>query len=161
MRKPLFSLLILILLTALLSPVLAETARKNEETGFEAVIDDAAGLLSAGETGEVLDAMIPVTGYANTGFVTREAFGSDSSSVLGKAERWGDSRFGRGSAYTVFIIDMQTRRLGIYSSARVYSLLSTAKANTITDNVYEYARNGDYAACAKEAFREIALVMNG
>lgn len=161
MRKTLAALLLLILLAASLSPALAETARRNEETGFEAVIDDPAGLLAADGTGEVLDAMGPVTGYANAGFVTYEAFGSDSSSVLSKAERWGDSRFGRGSAYTVFMIDLKTRRLGIYSSRSVYGLLPTATANTITDNVYLYASRGDYAGCAKEAFREIAQVLKG
>ena len=161
MRKAILSLLVLILLASFLPAAQAETVRANEETGFQAVIDDPAGLLSGSETDEVLESMIPVTDYANVGFVTYGADGYDSATVVKKAERWGDGRFGRGSAYTVFMIDMSTRRLGIYSSKSVYGLLSTARANTITDNVYKYASKGDYAGCAKEAFRQIARVMRG
>ena len=161
MRKLLLSLFALILLLSLLSPALAVTTQTNEETGFEAVIDDPAGLLDSSEVSGVLESMIPVTDYANVGFVTYAAGGSDSSTAKTKAEKWGDARFGRSSAYTVFMIDMKTRRLAIYSSKSVYSLLTTAKANTITDNVYKLASKGDYAACAKKAFSQIARVMQG
>ena len=161
MRKAILSLLVLILLAALLPAAQAETDYTNEETGFQAVIDDPAGLLAAGEISGVLDAMVPVTAYANAGFVTHDAYGSGSGTVLDKAKAWGNRRFGSGAAYTVFMIDMSTRRLGIFSSQRVYSLLTTAKANTITDNVYKYASREDYDGCAKEAFRQIAQVMKG
>ena len=161
MRKILLALLVLVLLPCLLAPALAETAQVNELTGYEAVIDDPAGLLDSSEVSGVLESMIPVTDYANVGFVTYAAGGSDSSTAKTKAEKWGDARFGRSSAYTVFMIDMKTRRLAIYSSKSVYSLLTTAKANTITDNVYKLASKGDYAACAKKAFSQIARVMQG
>lgn len=156
--------LLAVLAAGLLPGALADVAGlvgKNEETGFEAVIDDPAGLLGQGESGRVLEAMRPVTAYANAAFVTYEAGGSDTASAVKKAEKWGESRFGRGSDYTVFIIDMKTRRLGIYSSKSVYGLLSTAKANTITDNVYKYASRGEYADCAAEAFSQITKVMQG
>jgi len=162
MRKLLLSLLLFILAVSLAAGALAESASlKNEETGFEAVIDDPAGLLTKDEISAVLDAMGSITAYANAGFVTYGASGSDTSSVLKKAERWGESRFGRNSGYTVFMIDMRTRRLGIFSSQNIYHLLTTAKANTISDNVYRYASREDYAGCAKEAFREIVRVMEG
>ena len=161
MRKILLSLLVLVLLPCLLAPALAETAQVNELTGYEAVIDDPAGLLSGSEVSGVFEAMLPVTDYANAGFLTCAASGFDSSTAKDKAEKWGDARFGRSSAYTVFIIDMKTRRIAIYSSRSVYGLLTTAKANTITDNVYTYATRGEYAECAKEAFREILQVMEG
>ena len=98
MRKILLALLVLILLPCLLAPALAETAQVNELTGYEAVIDDPAGLLSGSEVSGVLESMIPVTDYANAGFVTYAAAGSDSSTAKTKAEKWGDARFGRGSA---------------------------------------------------------------
>ena len=98
--------------------------------------------------------------FASTAFVTVPETGS-SSSVLTKARSWGDSVFGAASPYTVFMIDMSTRRLGIYSSRSVYSLLNTGRANTITDNVYRYASLGDYAGCAEEAFTEMAQIMRG
>jgi len=161
MRKILLALFVLVLLPSLLAPALAETAQVNELTGYEAVIDDPAGLLDGSEVSGVLESMLPVTDYANAGFVTYAVGGSDSSTAKTKAEKWGDARFGRGSAYTVFMIDMKTRRIAIYSSKSVYGLLTTARANTITDNVYKQASRGDYAACAKEAFTQIARVMQG
>ena len=161
MRKILLSLLVLVLLPCLLAPALAETAQVNELTGYEAVIDDPAGLLSGSEVSGVFEAMLPVTDYANAGFLTCAASGFDSSTAKDKAEKWGDARFGRSSAYTVFIIDMKTRRIAIYSSRSVYGLLTTAKANTITDNVYKLASRADYAGCAREAFSQMARVMQG
>ena len=163
MRKR-FSVLfpaVLVLLSLLLSAAHAAVpgeSWKNEETGFEAVINDSAHLLSDSEISSVLDAMVPVTSYAGAGFMTSD---SSAGNWRQKAESWGDSRFGRNSAYTVFIIDMGSRRLGIYSSRKVYDRLTTAKANTITDNVYRYASGQDYAGCAKEAFREISRVLEG
>ena len=142
--------------------VQAEAWRQvNESTGYSAVIEDPAGLLRTGETEEVGAAMLPVTAYGHAGFLTCGAAEGDASSVLTKARRWGDSLFGSASPYTVFMIDMSTRRLGIYSSRGLYSLLTTARANTITDNVYQYATFGEYAACAKEAFTEMSRVMAG
>ena len=163
MRKTIAVLLLLALLTALLVPALAvsETKDGNVSTDYEAVISDPAGLLADSEVQSVLSSMLPITEYANVGFVTYDASGSDGRSVLTKANAWGDKRFGSGSPYTVFMIDMKTRRLGIYSSRNIYSLLSTAKANTITDNVYKYASRGEYAECAKEAFTQMLQVMEG
>ena len=163
MRNRLIRMLALLLCAVCLIPgcVRAEDWRQvNAETGFSAVIEDPAGLLSSGEIAEVGAAMLPVTAYANTAFLTG-GLGGDSATVLTKARRWGDSCFGASVPYTVFMIDMSTRRLGIYSSLSVYSLLNTARANTITDNVYRYATFGEYAACAKEAFAEMAAVMAG
>ena len=132
----------------------------NETTGFAAVIDDSAGLLASDELTQVSAAMVPVTEFASTAFVTVPETGS-SSSVLTKARSWGDSVFGAASPYTVFMIDMSTRRLGIYSSRSVYSLLNTGRANTITDNVYKYASNGDYYTCAYTAFGQINTLLEG
>ena len=163
MRNRLIRMLALLLCAVCLlpGPACAEAWRQvNSETGYSAVIEDPAGLLRSGEAAEVGAAMLPVTAYAHAAFLTCGTDG-DSATVLAKARRWGDSFFGASEPYTVFMIDMSTRRLGIYSSQSVYSLLNTARANTITDNVYQYATYGDYAACAKEAFREIAMVMAG
>ena len=164
MRKAVAALLLAFLLACVLSPALAESHKaeeKNPVSGFRAVLYDQAGLLAEEEVKGVLRAMYPVTDYANAGFVTYDVPDAFNGNVLSKARSWGDKTFGSSSPYTVFIIDMKTRRLGIYSSKKVFSLLSTAKANTITDNVYKYASREEYADCAKEAFRQICLVMEG
>ena len=164
MRKSLVFLLLLVLLAALLSAAQADLSEhkwQRFETGCQAVIYDAAGLLADGEAEEVLDSMKPITNHANVAFVTYRELGNTSGTVLNKAKAWGNKRFGNASAYIVFMIDMTTRRLGIYSSSKVYGVLTTAKANSITDNVYKLASNGEYADCAKAAFAQINRVLGG
>ncbi len=129
----------------------------NTETGYRAVIDDAAGLLKDSEYDGVLEEMKNVTEYTNVGFYT--ASGS-SEYVTTKAMNWGESTF-RTQNYTMFIIDMGTRRLSVYSGQDIFSKISTARANTITDNVSGAATAGRYADCAKEAFNQIYLTLGG
>ena len=97
----------------------ASEAQQNQESGYTAMIDDPAGLLTSDQAAEVLAAMMPVTEYANVGFATYAASGNSQTAVLEKARRWGDERFGGDTPYTVFMIDMKTRRLGIYSSRQI------------------------------------------
>ena len=163
MRKAIAVLFLAALLTALFVPALAAEEKKlgNVVTGYEAVVSDDAGLLSDSEIRSVLTTMYPITEYANVAFVTYDASGTDGRSVLVKAKLFGERHFG-SDPYTVFMIDMKTRRLGIHSSDIIYkTVLTTAKANTITDNVYTYATRREYAECANEAFREILQVMEG
>ena len=151
--------LVAVLLLVFQAVCLAEPEETQATTGYTAYMEDAAGLLDVTGLAQVHEAMQEVTGYAHAGFLTYS--GSDTSGVLTKARRWGDQVFGEQEPYAVLMIDMATRRLGIYSSRSVYRLLNTAKANTITDNVYTYASQGLYADCAVEAFRQMAQVMRG
>ena len=147
----------LLLLTAAAGEGITET---NEETGYSLVIHDEGNLLDkAGDTA-VREAMRPVLQYANVGFMTYPAGGSSRNSAT-KAQEWGDSTFGPGSRFTVFIIDMTTRHLDIYASKPLSGILTAAEENSIADNVYRYASRGKYAECAEEAFREIAKVLQG
>ena len=151
MRKILSMLLCLVLMLSCASSL--------SEGMYQAVIDDKAGLLSAEEAEKVAAAMEPIKEFGHAGFLTYDGY--DSTDVLRKARKWGDIRFGEAKPYTVFIIDMATRRVGIYSSRSLYRLLSTSRAHSITDNVYSYASRGEYGACAEEAFHEMAQVLRG
>ena len=68
--------------------------------------------------------------------------------------------FGTDSG-TLFVIDMDQRNIWIHSDGAVYEVITTAYANTITDNVYRYASKGDYYGCASEAFRQIHELLRG
>ena len=156
MKKILAFLLIL----ALLIPGLAAaeaTARKNEETGYRAVIDDAAGLLDAAEYDAVFDTMMPITEYCNVGFYSYA--GTSREYVMDKAKAWANATF--TGTCTLFIIDMATRQLAVWSSSDVQKTLTQDKAYTITDNVYRYASRREYAGCAETAFNQTARVMKG
>ena len=156
LRRQLTALLLALLLVI---PGLAgaETrTQTNETTGFTALIQDDAGLLDAAEYDSVLGTMMPVTEHCNAGFYTCDG---STEYVVNKAKAWGNRVF--SGDYTMFIIDMGTRRIGIYSSSRIVRIVTKAKANTITDNVYKLATRGQYADCAKESFRQIRQTLEG
>ena len=154
MKKILAFLLILLLLVPVLAA--AET-RTNESTGFIAVLDDSGSLLDTAEYDGVWEAMMPVTEYCNVGFYT--CSGSDKTYVMDKAKAWANANF-KGTC-TLFIIDMATRQLAVWSSTDVQKTLTQSKGYTITDNVYKYASRGDYAGCAESAFNQIYKVLKG
>ena len=154
MKKILAFLLILLLLVPVLAA--AET-RTNESTGFIAVLDDSGSLLDTAEYDGVWEAMMPVTEYCNVGFYT--CSGSDKTYVMDKAKAWANANF-KGTC-TLFIIDMATRQLAVWSSTDVQKTLTQSKGYTITDNVYKYASRGDYAGCAESAFNQMYKVLKG
>ena len=155
MKKILAFLLLLVLLVPGLAS--SETTRKNEETGYIAVIDDSGSLLDEAEIDGVFETMMPITQTCNVGFYTYD--GSSKDYVLDKAKAWANSVFtGR---CTLLIIDMATRQLAVWSSSDIQKTMSQAKAYTITDNIYQYASRKQYAACAQSAFNQINRVLKG
>ena len=136
----------------------AETQKQtNGATGFTAVIDDSAGLLDSAEYSSVLETMMSITEYCNAGLYTYSA--GSTEYVMNKAKNWGNSTF--SGDYTMFIIDMSTRQLAVYSSENIYRTITQEKAYTITDNVYSYASRGQYGTCAMTAFNQMYRVLKG
>ena len=154
MKKILTVLLTLLLLVPVFAA--AET-RTNETTGFKAVLDDSGSLLDAAQYDGVWSAMMPITEHCNVGFYT---YGGESREyVANKATDWARKTFGKTCA--LFIIDMATRQLAVWSTDDVLNTLSQAKTYTITDNIYPYASRKQYAACAESAFNQINKVLKG
>ena len=154
MKKILVFLMTLLLLVPVF--VSAET-RTNETTGFKAVLDDSGNLLDAAEYDGVWESMMPITEHCNVGFYTYS--GTDTGYVMNKAKAWANENFSGNC--TLFIIDMATRQLAVWSSSNVQKTLTQSKGYTITDNVYKYASRGDYAGCAKSAFNQMYKALNG
>ena len=153
-------LLSLLLILVLLIPgfAAAETQKQeNETTGYIAVIDDSASLLDRAEYDGVMETMMNITEYCNTGLYTYS--GGSTEYVMTKARNWGNSTF--SGEYAMFIIDMSTRQLAVYSSEKIYEVITQAKAYTITDNVYAYASRKQYATCAETAFNQMYRVLKG
>ena len=153
-------LLSLLLILALLVPgfAAAEAFRMpNETTGYIALIDDSAELLDRSEYDGVLETMMNITEYCNAGLYTYS--GGSTEYVMTKARTWGDKQF--SGEYTMFIIDMSTRQLAVYSSETIYQTITQSKAYTITDNVYSYASRKQYATCAMTAFNQMYRVLKG
>ena len=156
MKKFLSILLALLLLVPGLAAAETKT-QQNAETGYKAVIDDQAGLLDSAEYDSLFATMMPITNVCNAGFYTYQ--GESMEYVLTKAKTWANSNF--TGTVTLFIIDMATRQLAVWSSSDVEQTLTQAKSYTITDNVYKYASRGQYAACAESAFNQMNRALKG
>lgn len=130
---------------------------KDPETGYLLVIEDDADLLTDAQEEELAAVMEDITAYGNVAFKTIE---SNDASTEKYARSCYKELFGTQSG-TLFLIDMDNRTLWIHSDGAVYTVVTTAYANTITDNVYRDATNGKYFACAAEVYRQVFALLEG
>lgn len=130
----------------------------NEETGYYIRVDDRAELLTASEEAELKEAMEPISAYGNVAFVSIST--NPEYSTKRYAEKYYEENFGYSSG-VIFLIDMDDRYIWIYSNGEIYKTITTSYANTITDNVYSYASDGDYLRCASTAFSQINTLLEG
>ena len=133
------------------------TVYTNSETGYSVIIEDDASLLSNDEKIQLAETMKDITPYGDVAF---KSIDYNSYSTETYIERYYNSIFGTGSG-TVFLIDMDNRNIWIYSDGSIYSTITTAYANVITDNVYAYASDKDYFTCANKAFIQEAALLQG
>ena len=160
MRK--HRIFILILLAMLLFSVsaLADTeAYTNGETGYTALIEDDADLLSDEEEREVLETMIGMTEYGDCGLKTISE--NPKSSAKAYAEDFFYQNF-QNHTGVAFLIDMENRELYLaVSDGAVHNAITDAKALTVVDNVYTMASRGDYAGTAEKVFSQCTSLMRG
>lgn len=135
----------------------ADTSYTNSKTGYEALIEDEADLLTDGEAEELCELLGEVTEYCNVAFVTLEY---NAGTTQGYAEDYSDTVFPSSSA-VVFVVDMDNRYLYLDSSGSARKRITSAYADTITDNVYRYASNGDYFSCGYKVFEQVNALMKG
>jgi len=159
-RSALVALITLFLITVLSMPAFAAELLQytNEETGFEAVIYDEAKLLTDQERQSLLEQMKPITAYGNAGFVTTDKNAYESTKAY--AQDYYYERFANESG-VLLLIDMDNRRLWICSDGFIYTAVTDDKANVITDNIYTYASDAEFDACAQKAFEQILRVIEG
>ncbi|MBQ7172263.1 MAG: TPM domain-containing protein [Clostridia bacterium] len=157
----------LIAVLVLLSPFALDLyrAKKNEaiSASLEGVNDsavtilDGADLLTDEEETELRKTMTPVTAFYPVAFLsTDDAEDLTTESYAKIAFR---QIFENGEGI-LFVIDTDNRYLYFHTSDS-NTTLSAAKCDTIADNVYSYASDGDYARCAREAFSQVYQVMSG
>ncbi|MCM1308796.1 MAG: TPM domain-containing protein, partial [Butyrivibrio sp.] len=157
MRKIFPYIIFLALLAALCLPQRVRADGSYSPDGYRAVIEDEADLLSEAEENALLEVMMPITRYGSVAFISTD---SNSRTV----ERFAQDRlhelFGSKSA-TVFVIDMDNRKVCVFSDGYIYRIVTKAYANTITDNIYTYATDGDYYKCAEKAYEQIYTLLRG
>lgn len=129
----------------------------NEVTKYKAVIKDEADLFTADEEAKLNDQMTGLTEYGHIILIT---LSENSTSTENFAENYYHSNYGAESG-TILVIDMDNRKIYIFSDGANYRTITSAKAYTITDNVYNYASRENYYECAHEAFREVQVLLEG
>lgn len=128
------------------------------DTEYELYFRDGENLLSDEEEEDLLDAMMPVAEYGSAAFVTGQI---EQSDYMEGAKDLMHSLFPESPSCLIFMIDMNHRQLIIFSDGDINKTITKNYANSITDNVYRMARDGDYHGCAVEVFRQIHTLLSG
>ncbi len=137
----------------------SETLSKtNDSTGYTVYVKDHAGLLTQNEAEKLLDDMYPLTETGNGVFISID--NNTEHDIMRMVEKCFYEMFDNGDDATMFMIDMDTREIAVYSDGYLYDKINNGYADTITDNVYRYASRKEYYECAKEGFDMIYKVAN-
>lgn len=157
--KRLIAVLVLVAMVFLMiASSLSVFAAELSERSSGIWISDEADLLTDEEESQLADVMEPITNYGSVGFYTTNDNSSYNTKSL--AEETYYRNFGNESGM-LFVIDMDMRNIYIACDGTIYKYITTGKANTIADNVYRYASDGDYFGCAKSVFQQAYTVLDG
>lgn len=122
------------------------------------ILHDNADLLTEEQKLALINDMQPILEYGGAAFVTNEAEYEGEASDLCKNLCY---QFFDGESGTVFLIDMYNRRIEIYSTGRLYKIITKSRANAITDNVYTHASREEYYECAQKVFQQMLIAAEG
>ena len=129
----------------------------TEDSKYQLIIEDDAHLLSDAEIEQLRDKMIPLTKYGHIAFKSIDQNDTTASSFA--ANYYHDHFFSESG--TLFLIDMDNRKIYVFSDGTNYQYITSSKANSITDNIYQYATDGDYYLCAYQAFDQMQTILEG
>lgn len=129
----------------------------NPSTGYEVRIQDDDDLLSAVEESMLADAMKPITDYGHIMFWST-AEGAPDAEIQAREKR--ASYYGRDSA-GILAINMKNRKVVFHADGAMYDAVNASDARSITDNVSEYASSKNYYTCAREAFDQVLMRLQG
>lgn len=138
------------------SAFLSSSVYQNSDTGYTAYIDDEEDLLSRSEEENLLKKLVPLTQYGNVAFLSGRGEYSAAATIR---DFYNEVFYGKSGL--IFFIDMENREIRIQSGGAFYRTISSDVANSITDNVYVFASNGDYYRTAAVAFSQVKAKMEG
>ena len=129
----------------------------NTSTGYSIALQDLAELLTPQEEQKLQQEMASITQFCDAGMVTEYVSGSGTEPY---SKRKYAELFGSENG-VLFIIDMGNRNIWLCADGDMKSVVTVGKANSITDNIYEYASDGDYYKCAAKAFSQVMTLLRG
>lgn len=156
--KIIIMLITVICCTLSLGKITEAKESENTNNNYTVIIDDQADLLSDSEETVLIETMKEISEYGNVGFVSLNSnnYGSTSDFARDYYHAIFETRSG-----TIFVIDMDNRKIYIFSDGEIYRTITNSYADSITDNVYKYATNGEYFTCANKAFSQILDLLQG
>lgn len=136
------------------------TTQENSNNTSLVVIEDDANLLTEYQEEELRKEMNVLTEYGIVLFKTTD-FSIDTR-PLKYIQSYFYSKFGN-KAGVAFYIDMSSRELCVTatSAGGLDKIITSAKCNIITDNIYRYASSGNYYKCASEAYKQMNQLLSG
>ena len=154
---------VLLLGMTLLLPVSALAVHaKEEEAGapYQVYLEDYADLLTDEEEEALYEVMAEGTQDGNMVFMTIEdAQGYETKDYIEMIYQTSEEL--KGTDAVIYMIDMDNRLLWITGYGAPRKLITPDYGNLITDNVYRYAKSGDYATCAINGYRQIIQRLSG
>lgn len=130
----------------------------NEKTGYRVLVYDHAGLFAEEEIDRLAaEDMYPLTEWGDILLYTTESNTYSDTEELAEALL---AVYNNQNA-TGLIIDMANRNLRIQSSGKNDNKLFSDKAESIADNIFRYASDGEWFECAHVAFNQLYRVNNG
>lgn len=149
---------ILITIISSLSVSAATTEKSiTSESGTEVYIDDRADLLTDAEEMKLQDIMMKSAVYGNMMFMTVD---QNEVSTGYLAMDTLNGRYGLHVSGAIFLIDMDNREIYLFTDGAINKAVGKSYANSITDDVYQYASSGDYYECAERAFEELYQLLS-
>jgi uncharacterized protein len=131
---------------------------KNDNSGYEILIDDKAGLFTEDEIEDLVSYMAP---SSEGGFVLLV---TTDKNPYGNADSFAGNYY-RSSIPdengVMLLIDMDTRELLFYSEGSYQHIMTRDKSRIIADNIYRYAGDGRFYETAREGFIQVADVLAG
>jgi len=130
----------------------------NEETNYTLYLNDYADLFTDSEEEKLLEEMKPLTTY---GHIMVETINENEylSTSEYASHRYHETFYQESG--TLFLIDMDNRYIYIFSDGENYKYITNNKADIITDNIYRYARDGNYYECASVGISQINTILSG
>lgn len=157
MKKVLFALLTTTLLVVAVPNFAGAT---DDSTPYQIIMRDDADILSSSEESSLREKMAEITPYGNVAFVSVPKGGNQ----YGDTEKYVDMLYGELFGYKatgiLFCIDMDARKIYLYSAGDLYDAVTVNDCNTITDNIYTYAKGGDYYYCAYKGFSQVSQYLS-
>lgn len=149
--KVLFAVLILFF-------ILLPQVKGADINDYSVIIEDDADLLTDEEEQNLKSRMTVLTEFGNVLFKTTN-YNSGYAS-LKYIQNYYYNTFGNKKGLA-FYIDLNKRQICACASGGLDKLITNSKCDTIMDNVYSYARKGNYYQCAIETFSQMNNVLNG